>query len=108
MLARATGTENRRNAIRESRLFAELCVLAHATCGAWFRSASDNLPAKCMVVVMPVDGLRPPTYAKGIYTEGEQSSSLEQMSVIGRAQKDDSRTFLDGLWLPCCGPISLD
>jgi hypothetical protein len=60
MLARATGTDNKRSAILNGagRPFAELCVFARASFGASCKSGSANLVARCMFLVMPVDGRR--------------------------------------------------
>jgi len=46
-----------------------------------FKSASINLPTNCMFVVRPSDGLRPATYAKELYYQGEQSSSADEGGV---------------------------
>src|ERR1700693_6270258 len=96
MLARATGTENQRSASLDCslRLFAESSVLERASFGASFRSASASLPARCMFVVIPVDLLRPASCARGIYTQGEQSSSGERMWLISRARGTGFETLL--------------
>src|ERR1700691_507777 len=48
-------------------------------------SASINLPTNCMFVVIPSDGLCPATYAKELYYQGEQSSSIERLQLMKAA-----------------------
>jgi len=38
-----------------------------------------------MFVVRPSDGLRPATYAKELYYQGEQSSSIERLQLMKAA-----------------------
>jgi hypothetical protein len=52
--------------------------------GTSFKSASVNLPTTCMFVVLLIEGLRPVSYAKGLYTQGEQISRVERLCLIDR------------------------
>lgn len=50
-------------------------VFERASFGTSFKAACVNLPTNCMFVVIPIEGLRPVSYAKELYTQGEQSST---------------------------------
>jgi hypothetical protein len=57
-------------------------VFERASFRTSFKSGCVNWPTNCMFVVIVIDGLRPVSYAKGFYIQGEQSSSVERLCLV--------------------------
>jgi hypothetical protein len=62
-------------------LIARQYVFERASFRTSFKFACVNWPTNCMFVVKVIDGLRPVSYAKGFYIQGEQSSSVERLCL---------------------------
>ena len=84
MLVRAMGTDKQRSrSLGIARgLTVAPYVFERASFGTSFKAACVNLPTNCTFVVIPIEGLRPVSYAKKLYTQGEQSSSVERLCLI--------------------------
>jgi hypothetical protein len=62
-------------------LIAGQYVFARVSFRTSFKSACVNWPTNCMFVVILI-GLGPVSYVKRSYTQGEQSSSIEQLCLV--------------------------
>ena len=63
--------------------------------GTSSKAGCVKLPTNCMFAI-PIEGLRPASYAKALYMQGKQSSSVERLSAAesascGRESKNDAR-----------------
>src|SRR5689334_1222627 len=73
MLVRAMGTDKQRSRSLGIawRLTVGPYVFERASFGTPFKAACVNLPANCMFVVIPIEGLHPVSYARGLYIQGK-------------------------------------
>src|ERR1700678_2656270 len=83
--AMSTAQQRRTSSGKAAKLMAGQYAFERVPFGTSFKSASINLPTNCMFVVIPSDGLRPATYEKELYYQGEQSSSIEGLRLMKAA-----------------------
>jgi hypothetical protein len=99
MLAKAMTTAHPRNTslgIAPS-LIARQFLFERVSFRRSFKAASVSLAPNCMFIVMPIDGLRPVLHGKGVYTQGEQSSSVERLCLtIAEILPDFRRSQVPG------------
>src|SRR6266481_2456398 len=83
-LVKAMGTAADRNTSLALAPGLSTCqyVFERASFRTSLKSAAVTLPANCMFVVTPVDGLGSGSYARGFYAQAQKSSSVERLCLI--------------------------
>src|ERR1700689_694676 len=90
--AMSTAQQRRTSSGKAAKMMAGQYAFERVPFGTSFKSASINLPTNCMFVVIPSDGLRPATYAKELYYQGEQSSSADEGGAATNFAAGESAT----------------
>jgi hypothetical protein len=74
------------------------------------KSTAVTLPANCMFVALPIDGLGPVSDAKEFYAQAQESSSVERLRLInvltGQSAYSGGKGSVDGAGPPDVRPIA--